>query len=474
MIQKIKYHLGKNLGLVTFHALKIMPTGGKSFPGLMFINIAGEEAITDLSKNQIEKGSILITGTNGKTTTTTMIIKILSQDLKLSSSVGNNTINALTTGLLRNKAQLGVFEYGIRDLKHGIPDRVSELIQPIGVIYTNISREHTQVAGVKNPFKDYVKAKTLLSQSLTDGILITNADDPNTAYIGQNKEADNHVIYYGLQLEDYEDIFEEADVSCPKCDKKLEYTKHYINQRGIYQCSCGFKRPEPNVKITKLVQNTDSSQITVEVDAYNLMQQENIKYTLDLNLEFTGLHNLYNTLTTIAAYTAFTTNKNIKEGVINFFNNYQFTVPPGRFEILNINGKKIGVGQGDNGDALQINALLMNDNIEGELEFIYTTPDTNEEEIFDDHRQSIKALNPENLIVLPGRTSIETAQNYYHQIEDQYNSEFYPIEFDFETRINKIIELIQNSQYDNIMISGCGEEIVFWDALKQRIKQLDD
>ena len=199
MIQKIKYYLGKNLGLLTFHALKVMPTGGKSFPGLMFINIAGEEAITDLSKNQIENGSILITGTNGKTTTTTMIIKILSQDLKLSSSVGNNTINALATGLLRNRAQLGVFEYGIRDLKHGIPDRVSELIQPVGVIYTNISREHTQVAGVKNPFKDYVKAKTLLSKSLTNGILITNADDPNTAYIGQNKEADNHVIYYGLQ-----------------------------------------------------------------------------------------------------------------------------------------------------------------------------------------------------------------------------------------------------------------------------------
>ncbi len=474
MIQKIKYQLAKSIGSISFPFLKILPTGGKSFPGLLFINIAGENAITNLSQDQTEMGSILITGTNGKTTTTTMIIKILSQDLKLSSSVGNNTIYSLTTGLLKNKSELGVFEYGIRDITHGKPDFVSKVIQPKGVIYTNISREHTQVAGVKNPFKDYVKAKTLLSQSLTNGVLITNADDPNTTYIGQNKEADNHVIYYGLQLEDYEDIFEETPVSCPKCDKTLEYTKHYINQRGIYQCSCGFKRPEPNIKITKLVQNNNSSQITVEVDAYNLLQQKNIEFTLDLDLEFTGLHNLYNTLTTIAAYTAFTSNKNIKEGIINFYNNYQFTVPPGRFEILNINGKTIGVGQGDNGDALQINALLMNDNLDGKLEFIYTTPDTNEEEIFEDHQQSIKALKPEHLIVLPGRSSIEMAQEYYNQIKDDYNSDFYPIEFNFTTRINKIIELIQNSQYDNIIISGCGEEIVFWEALKQRIRQLDD
>ena len=191
-----------------------------------------------------------------------------------------------------------------------------------------------------------------------------------------------------------------------------------------------------------------------------------------MELHLTGIHNIYNSLTAISAYTAFTTNTNIKESILDFFSSYRFTVPPGRFEVLNIASKKIGVGQGDNGDALKVNSNLFNSQTEGEIEFIYTTPDELEEEIFEDHSLSIKAINPNKLIVMPGRVSLDAAEKYYNQLKDDYNSEYIPVEFDFEQRINKIVELIQNSEYDNIIISGCGEEIVFWEELKKKIKNL--
>ena len=473
MVNNFKFFVARTLGKLSFPILKVLPTGGKSFPGLVYLNIAGKEALGDLSNHQIDDGSILITGTNGKTTTTTMIIKILSNDYKLATSVGNNTIYALATGLLHDKGQMGVFEYGIRDIVHGTPDLICNQIQPIGVVYTNISREHTQVAGVKNPFKDYVKAKTLLSESMHDGILITNADDPNTTFIGLNKEKDNHVIYYGLELEDYEDIFVEEDVLCPNCNNNLEYTNHYFNQRGIYHCGCGFKRPEPDVKLTRLLQENNKYYITIDVDAYNYRKKNNIQYTLEMELPVVGIHNLYNCLATIATYTAFTDKENIKDNVINFFENYEFVIPPGRFEIIKIGGKTIGVGQGDNGDALKVNSLLMKNYVDDELEFIYTTPDVNEEEIFEDHCLSIKGLNPDKLVVMPGRVSTEISEEYYNQIKDQFNSEYCPVEFDFEKRINKVLELIKNSEYKNIIISGCGEEIIFWDELKKKIRELN-
>lgn len=473
MVNNFKFFVARTLGKLSFPILKVLPTGGKSFPGLVYLNIAGKEALGDLSNHQIDDGSILITGTNGKTTTTTMIIKILSNDYKLATSVGNNTIYALATGLLHDKGQMGVFEYGIRDIAHGTPDLICDQIQPVGVVYTNISREHTQVAGVKNPFKDYVKAKTLLSESMHDGILITNADDPNTTFIGLNKEKDNHVIYYGLELEDYEDIFEEEDVLCPNCNNNLEYTNHYFNQRGIYHCSCGFKRPEPDVKLTRLLQENNKYYITIDVDAYNYRKKNNIQYTLEMELPVVGIHNLYNCLATIATYTAFTDKENVKNNVINFFENYEFVIPPGRFEIIKIGGKTIGVGQGDNGDALKVNSLLMKNYVDDELEFIYTTPDVNEEEIFKDHCLSIKGLNPDKLVVMPGRVSTEISEEYYNQIKDQFNSEYCPVEFDFEKRINKVLELIKNSEYNYIIISGCGEEIIFWDELKKKIRELN-
>ena len=48
--------------------------------------------------------------------------------------------------------------------------------------------------------------------------------------------------------------------------------------------------------------------------------------------------------------------------------------------IVKLKDKYVGLGQGDNGDAAKINALFMNQYIDGPLEFIYTTPDENEEE----------------------------------------------------------------------------------------------
>lgn len=451
--------------------LKILPTGGQSFPGLVYLNIAGKEALGDLASKQIKDGSILITGTNGKTTTTTMIIKLFSKDLNISSGVGNNTIYSLATALLKQQSKIGIFEYGIRDIEHGTPGLICDTIKPIGVVYTNISREHTQVAGVKNPFDKYVEAKTLLSKTMENGVLIANGDDPYTTYIGKNKEQDNKVMYYGLELNDYEDIFEENPVYCPNCKKELNYTTHYINQRGTYTCSCGFKKPELNVKLTEYTQNTDSCNLTIEVNAYNYYKQENIQFSLELNLPIIGLHNIYNCLTTITTYSVFSSNENIKETLKEFFESYEFIVPPGRFEILNIGNKNIGVGQGDNGDALKINALYMKDSIKNKLEFIYTTPDANEEEIFEDHFLSIKALNPDKLVVLPGRVSLDAANEYYEILKEDYDSEYYPVEFDFQQRIDKIIELINSSEYDSIFISGCGEEIVFWDELKKAIKK---
>ena len=118
----------KTVCYLSYNLLKILPTGGKSYPGYLFLRYAGLDSLGNLAKEQIKDGSILITGTNGKTTTTTMIIDLMSNDVNISKSVDNNTIYALTTALLAKKSDIGIFEYGIRDLKHGIPDVVEKIL----------------------------------------------------------------------------------------------------------------------------------------------------------------------------------------------------------------------------------------------------------------------------------------------------------------------------------------------------------
>lgn len=163
----------------------------------------------------------------------------------------------------------------------------------------------------------------------------------------------------------------------------------------------------------------------------------------------------------------------INEKLASYYNNLTFNIlPPGRFEIIDYQNKKVGLGQGDNGDALNANANLFLQEIKSKpYEFIYSTPDVNEEEIFKDHLEVIKNHNPDFITVIPGRVSVDIARNYYEQMKKEgLNCTFYPIEYDFEKRINEIIKLTQKSEY-NVLITGCGEEQAVWDDVKNKLKK---
>ena len=458
MVSFIKFNIAKLSGKVACQLAKYGPGSGGTYPGHVFTKIGGQESIPKLSSD-LKLGSVLITGTNGKTTTTTLLIKLMSKDIQIRRSYENNILNSIVTALLSQKGDLGIFEYGIRDLAHGIPDTVQKLINPVGVVYTTISQEHTQVAGVKNPFESYYKAKKLLSQGMQRGAIVTNCDDPRTAFIGLSKEDDVTVNYYGIECDLIEDIGDNS-IECPKCGKTLDYSHFYLNHRGVYTCECGFKRPQPNVKLVDVKFDSDSWILNIEGDLYNYFAQKNVKFNLELNVPPFGFHNIYNTLASITAYATFTPKvENIETTIKEVFNNLDMSfIPPGRFEVVDIGGKFVGLGQGDNGDALKINAMFMKQFVDAPLEFIYTTPDENEEEIFEDHYKVVKSMNPAHVIVVPGRHSIKKAEEYYNIIKQDFpDAEFYPLSYEeMDVRIEKLKQLARNSDYKYVIMTGCG------------------
>ena len=142
MVSFFKFNMAKISGKAACQLAKYGPGSGGTYPGHVFTKIAGQEAIPQLASD-LKLGSVLITGTNGKTTTTTLLIKLMSKDIQIRRSYENNILNSIVTALLSQKGDLGIFEYGIRNLTYGIPDTVQRLINPIGVVYTTISQEHT-------------------------------------------------------------------------------------------------------------------------------------------------------------------------------------------------------------------------------------------------------------------------------------------------------------------------------------------
>lgn len=477
--QNIRCKFAEFMGKSSKYLTKLGSGMGKSFPGYVYLRIGKKECVNKLS-SKLKIGSVIITGTNGKTTTTKITALLLANDTSITYNYESNTINAIVTGLLTGKADLGVFEYGIRDIKHAIPDTVSRIVDPVGVVYTNISREHSQVSGVKNPFEEYLKAKQLLSTPMKRGIVISNADDPRTTYIAKAKK-DIRVTYYGLDLDLEDKTPITGDVYCPVCKKNLNYTKRYLNHRGIYQCSCGFSRPEPQLKLTQLIHDKERWQVTLEGEIYNYPTNKDYKLDFAVETPAFGIHNLYNVLCAVTTYVSYTPHPDkIEKTVKEICDSLDLSIlPPGRFEIFKVKGvagdKTVGMGQGDNGDALKANIQFMQtytgEKSENTL-FIYTTPDEGEEEIFEDHLSSITSLNPPMVYVVPGRESIEAAREYYEIIKTKLPAEFYPVSHeDMDKRINKIQQLVKESSYQYVMVSGCGPEQYMWGNLKSKLKK---
>ncbi|MDY7033473.1 MAG: UDP-N-acetylmuramoyl-L-alanine--D-glutamate ligase, partial [Thermodesulfobacteriota bacterium] len=124
----------------------------------------------ELAYNFIDAPSIAITGTNGKTTTTTLIGEILRRNHKevfVGGNIGNPLINCVIDG---RKTDYVVAEISSFQLE-GIMN-----FRPKIVVFLNMSPDHLDRY---SSYEDYVEAKKrIFVNQRDDDVAVLNADDP--------------------------------------------------------------------------------------------------------------------------------------------------------------------------------------------------------------------------------------------------------------------------------------------------------
>lgn len=146
-----------------------------------------------------------ITGTNGKTTTATLLYQVfkdLGYRVGLLSTVQNyvndeiieathTTPDALAlNALLRKMADVGC-EYAFMEVSsHAIEQRRIAGLEFDGAVFTNLTRDHIDYHVT---FENYLKAKKRLFDELdSNAFALTNIDDKNGAVMLQNTKARKH------------------------------------------------------------------------------------------------------------------------------------------------------------------------------------------------------------------------------------------------------------------------------------------
>ncbi len=281
---KVRFWLALWSGKIVSLILKVLGKKGTTFPGFITRKICPE--IIRFLALSFKEGTVIITGTNGKTTTNNLLASILkTAGLKVAfNREGANMLTGITGTLLQNTSFSGKGKADILLLEVDeatVPGLCEQLTPRLAVI-TNFFRDQLDRYGELDTTIKLVK-----DALPSDTKLILNADDPLVAQIGIGK---TDVYYYGVRsLPSSKADSDETREGryCATCGQELTYTLFHYGQLGIYKCLfCDFKRPEPHIEA---------------VDVHQ--EEQGISFYVDeeYNIPLLGFYNLYNALGAFSA-----------------------------------------------------------------------------------------------------------------------------------------------------------------------------
>lgn len=171
----MKKILGTLLGKGVGHISKLRGGGGQALPGLVVERAFPTYMASML--NQLPQGVIVVTGTNGKTTTTKMTVELLrASGLRvLTNPTGSNFTRGIISSLAHQSKLSGKLPYdiGIFELDEAYAKHFARLVKPRWVLALNVMRDQL------DRFGELDTAAKLIGETMaeaTDGVVV-NGDD---------------------------------------------------------------------------------------------------------------------------------------------------------------------------------------------------------------------------------------------------------------------------------------------------------
>ncbi|HEY4778085.1 MAG TPA: Mur ligase family protein [Solirubrobacterales bacterium] len=265
--------------------------GGTTLPGRVLLRLA-PDAIARLGAG-LDRGTTIVSATNGKTTTAGMIAAVLAADGRrpVHNRAGSNMTWGVATALLEQRGHEGLFEVD----EAWLP-RVVEQLDPATIVLGNLFRDQLDRYGEMEALADeWAKAVAVRAGRTA---LVLNADDPLIADLG--RDADERpregVVYFGIEdasqaLPQLQHAFDAKH--CRRCGHPYAYERAFVGHLGHYSCpNCGAERPRPEVAATAIeLRGMDGSRSTVRTP----------EGEIQLDLPLPGLYNVYNALGAVAA-----------------------------------------------------------------------------------------------------------------------------------------------------------------------------
>jgi UDP-N-acetylmuramyl tripeptide synthase len=280
----IKSILSIFLSKITAFLAKHILKGGSNFPGKIALKI--DSSILKTVSNGYKV--ILVTGTNGKTTTTSMIYNILNENKfnVITNSTGANLYPGIVACFISNYSffKKNKDSYAIIEVDEANVKFITEHITPEIITITNLFRDQLDRYG--EVYTTLVKILEGITK-VPESKLVLNADE---SLLG-NLNIKNSLVYYGFNtpIKENTSLDLNADAKfCKFCKTPYSYNLVTYNHLGDFYCpECGYRRAELNYAVNKIFDLTpENSSVLIN--------------NTEVFISQSGAYNIYNALCAFA------------------------------------------------------------------------------------------------------------------------------------------------------------------------------
>jgi UDP-N-acetylmuramyl tripeptide synthase len=271
--------------------------GGTALPGVVAERL--DPRLVERLAAQLGHGSIVVTGTNGKTTTAHMLSSIADGAgyKSLHNRSGSNLMRGVATALLADAGLSGRLSnaeerFGVFEVDEATLPEAVAAIRPRVLLFSNLFRDQLDRYGEVDSIA--ARWRETLTAAPPSTIAVLNADDPSVAALRES--AQGLVFFYGVDdASAAPGVVEHAADSrwCAGCGSEYAYDVLFYGHVGHWRCpGCHKERPVPDVRATN---------IRLEPDAATSMTVATPQGEANLTLRLSGLYNAYNALAALAA-----------------------------------------------------------------------------------------------------------------------------------------------------------------------------
>jgi lipid II isoglutaminyl synthase (glutamine-hydrolysing) len=266
--------------------------GGSTMPGVVARRV-DPKVLTKLSQ-RLPLGSAALTGTNGKTTTTRMVSKILQTAGigAVNNSTGANLVTGVTAAVVSDSglagmpsSKMGLFEVDEASVPRVAAEAGIEILAVLNLFRDQLDR-----------YGELAYTGKVIASAFGDlpqeGAVILNADDPLVASLGRSAR---RPVFYGvdesaLDTGRLQHVADSKD--CPVCGTALVYETVYMGHVGVYDCPrCDFSRPWAAYRASRVrLEGAKGSEFLLSTP----------KGETVVRIGLPGLYNVYNALAAAA------------------------------------------------------------------------------------------------------------------------------------------------------------------------------